>query len=188
MEIEEADIPDVRLLELRYFTDHRGYFVETYNERVAQKLGLNCHFVQDNQSLSIRRGTVRGLHFQVPPKAQAKLVRVLRGSIYGVVVDLRSGSPAYGRWIGVTLTAAGGRQLFVPRGFAHGFCTLEPNTEVAYKVDEYYAPELEQGLIWNDPMLAIDWPVAPADAVLSERDRVLGVLAEFVTPFKYGEQ
>ena len=172
MEVEDTTIPDVRLLKVRYFTDHRGYFVETYNKRVARNLGLTCCFVQDNLSLSIKRGTVRALHFQVPPKAQAKLVHVVRGSIYDVAVDLRAGSPTYGRWMAVTLTAESGRQLFVPRGFAHGFCTLEPDTEVAYKVDEYYAPELEQGLMWNDPTLAIDWPVAPVDAVLSEKDRV----------------
>ena len=126
----------------RYFHDPRGYFVETYSEHSARDLGLTACFVQDNQSLSVKRGTVRALHFQVPPKSQAKLVRVLRGSIYDVAVDLRLGSPTYGRWAAVTLTANGGEQLFVPRGFAHGFCTLEPNTEVAYKVDDYYAPEI----------------------------------------------
>jgi dTDP-4-dehydrorhamnose 3,5-epimerase len=188
MEIEDTSIPDVRLLKARYFTDHRGYFVETYNKRAAQELGLNCDFVQDNQSLSIKRGTVRALHFQTPPKAQSKLIRVARGSIYDVAVDLRSGSPTYGRWTAMTLTAQSGGQLFLPRGFAHGFCTLEPDTEVAYKVDEYYAPELEQGILWNDPTLAIEWPVAPADAVLSKKDRALGSFAEFVTPFKYADR
>ena len=188
MEVEDTSIPDVRLLTVRYFFDSRGYFLETYNKRVARNLGLISCFVQDNQSLSIKRGTIRALHFQVPPKAQAKLVRVLRGSIYDVAVDLRAGSPTYGRWMAMTLTAESGRQLFVPRGCAHGYCTLEPDTEVAYKVDEYYAPELEQGVMWNDPTLAIDWPVAPADAVLSEKDRVLGLFAEFVTPFKYEDR
>lgn len=188
METEKTSIPGVRLLHVRYFADSRGHFVETYNKRAAQNLGLDCNYVQDNQSLSIKVGTVRALHFQVPPKAQAKLVRVLRGSVYDVVVDLRSGSPTYGRWLGVTLTAESGKQLFVPRGFAHGFCTLEPNTEVAYKVDEYYAPELEQGVLWNDPTLAIDWPVAPADAVLSQKDRVLGLFAKFATPFAYEDR
>ena len=188
MEVEGTNIPDVRLLNVRYFTDHRGYFVETYNKRSARNLGLADCFVQDNQSLSIKRGTVRALHFQVPPKAQAKLVRVVRGSIYDVAVDLRAGSPTYGRWVAETLTAGSGRQMFIPRGFAHGFCTLEPETEVAYKVDEYYAPELEQGLMWNDSTLTIDWPVAPVDAVLSEKDRGLGLFAEFVTPFKYEDR
>ena len=136
---------------------------------LPENLGLVACFVQDNQSLSVKRGTVRALHFQVPPRPQAKLVRVLRGSIYDVAVDLRVGSPTYGRWTAETLTAEGGEQLFVPRGFAHGFCTLEPNTEVAYKVDDYYAPECEQGLAWDDPTLAIDWPVSSGDAVLSRQ-------------------
>jgi dTDP-4-dehydrorhamnose 3,5-epimerase len=183
MEVEDTIIPDVRW----YFTEPGGYFVETYNKRVARDLGLTCCFVQDNLSLSIKRGTVRALHFQIPPNAQAKLVHVVRG-IYDVAVDLRAGSPTYGRWMAVTLTAGSGRQLFVPRGFAHRFCTLEPDTEVAYKVDEHYAPELGQGLMWNDPTLAIDWPVAPVNAVQSDRDRTLGLFAEFVTPFIYDDR
>jgi dTDP-4-dehydrorhamnose 3,5-epimerase len=185
MDVRTTGIPGVQLLKPRYFHDARGYFVETYNARSARQLGLVACFVQDNQSLSSRRGTVRALHFQVPPRPQAKLVRVLRGSIYDVALDLRIGSPTYGRWTAVTLTANHGEQLFVPRGLAHGFCTLEPETEVAYKVDDYYAPECEQGLAWDDPMLAIDWPVFPADAVLSDKDRKLGSFADFVSPFRY---
>ncbi len=169
----------------RYFSDARGYFVETYNARTAEEAGLTAVFVQDNQSLSLKRGTVRALHFQVPPRPQAKLVRVLRGSIYDVAVDLRAGSATYGRWVAETLTAQAGEQLFVPRGLAHGFCALEANTEVAYKVDDYYAPEYEQGLTWDDPTLAISWPVRPADAVLSDKDRKLGRFADFATPFRY---
>ena len=142
--------------------------------------------MQDNQSLSLKRGTVRALHFQIPPKPQAKLVRVLRGSIRDVAVDLRAASPHYGRWTAQTLTAAGGEQLFVPRGFAHGFCTLEPETEVAYKVDEYYAPDCERGIIWNDATLAIDWPVASEDGVLSDKDRGFPTFVDFVSPFRYG--
>ena len=152
---------------------------------LREKLGLRACFVQDNQSLSVKRGTVRALHFQVPPKPQAKLVRVLRGSIYDVAVDLRVGSPTYGQWTAHTLSAEGGQQLFVPRGFAHGFCTLEPNTEVAYKVDDYYAPQCERGLAWDDPTLAIVWPVSPGDAVLSDKDCRLGRFADFVSPFYY---
>jgi dTDP-4-dehydrorhamnose 3,5-epimerase len=184
MEVKATGIAGVLLLKPRYFNDPRGYFVETYSIRAAHEAGLKAEFVQDNQSLSVKRGTVRALHFQVPPKAQGKLVRVLRGSIYDVAVDLRAGSPSYGRWVAATL-AAQGDQIFVPRGFAHGYCTLEENSEVAYKVDDYYAPECEQGLAWDDPALAIAWPVTPADAVLSDKDRKLGRFADFVSPFRY---
>lgn len=183
MEFEPTKIPGVLLLKPRPFFDERGYFVETYNKRAGRELGLPTCFVQDNQSLSIKRGTVRALHFQIPPKTQAKLVRVLRGAIFDVAVDLRAGSATYGHWTAATLTASNGYQMFIPRGFGHGFCTLEPDTEVAYKVDDYYAPECEQGLAWNDPTLAIDWPVKPEDAILSDKDRRLGRFADLVTPF-----
>jgi dTDP-4-dehydrorhamnose 3,5-epimerase len=185
MEVEATSLPGVLLLKPRYFRDARGYFVETYNARSAREAGLTAAFVQDNQALSRRRGTVRALHFQVPPKVQAKLVRVLHGSIYDVAVDLRVGSPSYGKWVAVTLTAEGGEQILVPRGFAHGYCTLEDNTEVAYKVDDYYAPDCERGLIWDDPTLGIGWPVAPADAVLSDKDCKLPRFADFTSPFRY---
>jgi len=185
MEVKATSIPGVLVLKPRYFHDARGYFVEIYNARVAREAGLTVEFVQENQALSLKRGTVRALHFQSPPRAQGKLVRVLRGSIYDVAVDLRVGSPAYGRWLAGTLTAQGGEQIFVPRGFAHGYCTLEADTEVAYHVDDYYAPECEQGLAWDDPTLAIAWPVAPADAVLSDRDRKLPRFADFASPFRY---
>ena len=185
MEVAATEIPGVLLLQPRFFHDARGYFVETYNARTAQQAGLATIFIQDNQSLSVNPGTVRALHFQVPPKPQAKLVRVLRGSIYDVALDLRMGSPSYGRWVAVSLTAQAGEQLFIPHGCAHGFCTLEANTEVAYKVDDYYAPECEQGLAWDDPMLGISWPVSPANAVLSDKDRSLGHFADFVSPFRY---
>jgi dTDP-4-dehydrorhamnose 3,5-epimerase len=186
MKVEVTSIPDVLLLKLRYFHDTRGYFVETFNARAAHEAGLEAEFVQDNQALSLKRGTVRALHFQVPPKAQAKLVRVLRGSIYDVAVDLRAGSPSYGRWLAATLTAQGGEQIFVPRGFAHGYCTLEDDTEVAYKVDDYYAPECDRGLAWDDPTLAIDWPVPHGEALLSDKDRKLPRFADFASPFRYG--
>jgi dTDP-4-dehydrorhamnose 3,5-epimerase len=186
MKVEVTSIPGVMLLKLRYFRDTRGYFVETFNARAAHEAGLEAEFVQDNQALSLKRGTVRALHFQVPPKAQAKLVRVLRGSIYDVAVDLRAGSPSYGRWVAATLTAQAGEQIFVPRGFAHGYCTLEDDTEVAYKVDDYYAPECDQGLAWDDPTLAIDWPVPHGEALLSDKDRKLPRFADFASPFRYG--
>jgi dTDP-4-dehydrorhamnose 3,5-epimerase len=185
MDVKATRLPGVQVLNPHYFHDSRGHFVETYSKRTAEQLGLAVCFVQDNQSLSLKRGTVRALHFQMPPKSQAKLVHVTSGSIYDVAIDLRLGSPTYGRWISETLTAKGGEQIFIPRGFAHGFCTLEPNTEVAYKVDEYYAPECEQGLAWDDPTLAITWPVLPGEAILSEKDRKNGRFADFVSPFRY---
>lgn len=185
MEVKTTSIPGVLLLKPRYFHDARGYFVETYSALAARDAGLKAEFVQDNQALSLKRGTVRALHFQAPPRAQGKLVRVLRGSIYDVAVDLRVGSADYGRWVAATLTAQGGEQIFVPRGFAHGYCTLEADTEVAYKVDDYYAPECDRGLAWNDPTLDISWPVAPADAVLSDKDSKLPRFADFTSPFRY---
>lgn len=185
MELKATKLPGVQVLKPRFYYDARGYFIETYNMRRAGEIGVATSFVQDNQSLSLKRGTVRGLHFQAPPKSQAKLVRVLKGSIYDVAVDIRIGSPCYGQWIAETLTEQGGEQLYVPHGMAHGFCTLEPNTEVAYKVDDYYVPDLEQGLAWDDPTLAIKWPVNPDDAILSEKDRALSRFAEFVSPFRY---
>ena len=139
--------------------------------------------MQDNQSLSASRGTIRGLHFQALPEPQAKLVRVLKGAIFDVAVDIRRGSPSYGRWCSARLTADGGEQMFVPRGFAHGFCTLEPDTEVAYKVDGYYSPSCDAGLAWDDPEIGIDWPVSPIGAILSERDRKLPRLSDLVSPF-----
>jgi dTDP-4-dehydrorhamnose 3,5-epimerase len=185
MDIKTTKLPGVLVLKPRRFADARGYFVETYNAQLFRQSGIMVHFVQDNQSFSIRSGTVRGLHFQLPPAAQAKLIRVLRGSIFDVAVDLRLQSPTYGQWFAEEISAEGGEQIFVPRGFAHGFCTLEPNTEVAYQVDSYYAPASENGIIWNDPSLNIAWPVKSNEAILSEKDRELGTLKELVSPFRY---
>lgn len=182
---EPLAIPAVILVRPKKFGDARGYFMETWSAEAFAAAGIGAVFVQDNQSLSGTRGVVRGLHFQAPPVPQAKLVRVLKGSIFDVAVDLRSGSPSYGRWCGATLTADGAEQLFVPHGFAHGFCTLEPGTEVAYKVDGPYAPECEGGLAWNDPALAIDWPIAAGEAQLSGRDAALPGFAGFASPFRY---
>ena len=181
--VHRLEIRDVLVVRPQRFRDERGYFVETYHLHKFAEIGIDATFVQDNQSLSRLVGTVRGLHFQAPPAAQAKLMRVLSGSILDVVVDLRRGSPSYGRWCGTKLTAAGGEQLFVPRGFAHGFCTLEADTEVAYKVDDYYAPECELGIFWNDPEIGIDWPVDAAAATLSDKDRGLPLLRDFASPF-----
>jgi dTDP-4-dehydrorhamnose 3,5-epimerase len=185
MEIKALDLPGAVLLQPRRFADARGYFVETYNANTFAAAGIAVKFVQDNQSYSAKRGTIRGLHFQLPPAVQSKLVRALQGSVYDVAVDLRVGSPTYGQWRGATLTADGGEQFFVPGGFAHAFCTLEPDSVVAYKVDDFYSPSHDSGLIWNDPDLAIDWPVAPGEVVLSDKDLKLGRFADFVSPFTY---
>ena len=166
------------LLAFRRFADPRGVFTETYNRRDFAALGITEEFVQDNQSLSTAAGTVRGLHFQAPPHAQAKLVRVLRGRVLDVVVDLRRGSPTYGRHITVELSAANGLMFYVPTGFAHGFVTREPDTEVAYKVSALYAPDCDGGIAWDDPALGIAWGVDPAAAILSDKDRHLPRLAE----------
>lgn len=164
-------IPGPMLVMACDFADARGVFTETYSERDFAALGIPECFVQDNQSRSAAPGTVRGMHFQAPPRAQAKLVRVLAGSILDVVVDLRRSSQSYGRHLAVGLDARDGHQLYVPVGFAHGFCTLEPDTVVAYKVSESFAPELDRSLAWDDPDLGLPWPFAPAVAVLSDKDR-----------------
>jgi dTDP-4-dehydrorhamnose 3,5-epimerase len=153
------------------FGDIRGYFCETYNHAAFAAAGIDRVFVQDNQSLSREKGVIRGMHFQIPPFAQAKLVRVLRGSIYDVAVDIRRASPTYGQSVAVTLSAELGNQLFVPDGFAHGFCTLEPDTEVLYKVDAPYSRDHERGLLWNDPAIGVRWPIADDAAVVIDRDR-----------------
>lgn len=180
---ETLAIPGPVLIRPRRFGDARGYFMETYSLEAFRSAGIAMAFVQDNQSLSERRGVLRGLHFQKPPAAQAKLVRVLKGSIFDVVVDLRQGSPHYGRWCAATLSADGAEQLFVPHGFAHGFCTLEAATEVAYKVDSPYAPDQEGSLAWDDPAIGIGWPVSRAEVLVSDKDTGLPGLAGFETPF-----
>jgi dTDP-4-dehydrorhamnose 3,5-epimerase len=181
-------IADVLLIAGDRSADARGHFMETYNRRDYAPLGIECEFVQDNRSLSVRRGTVRGLHFQCPPKPQAKLVSVLNGAIFDVAVDIRRGSPTFGGWCGATLTAESAEQIFVPRGFAHAYCTLEPNTAVIYKVDGYYAPTCDAGIVWNDPDISIHWPIAPEEVVLSAKDANLPRLADIESPFVYGAQ
>jgi dTDP-4-dehydrorhamnose 3,5-epimerase len=171
MDVVATAIPDIRIVIPRRFEDHRGFFCETFNAKAFAEAGLPAVFVQDNHSLSRFTGTVRGLHFQAPPFAQDKLVRVVKGAILDVAVDLRRSSPFYGQHVAVTLSAALGNQLFVPIGFAHGFCTLEDETEVVYKVTAPYSAEHDQGLQWNDPDLQIDWPVAEDLAVLSDKDK-----------------
>lgn len=167
------------------FTDARGWFSESYSKRQLSKLGINVDFVQDNHSFSASCGTLRGVHFQSPPHVQAKLVRCVVGAIWDVVVDLRAGSPTYGNWVATELTAAGGEQLYVPGGFGHGFITLNDNVEVAYKTSSYYEPECDGGIAWNDPDIAINWPIANQAPLLSEKDRSLPRLEDFVSPFSY---
>jgi dTDP-4-dehydrorhamnose 3,5-epimerase len=171
MLVRSTAIEAVKIIIPDAFTDCRGTFSETHNKTRFAEAGIELDFVQDNQSFSLRAGTVRGLHFQSFPKAQNKLVRVLRGRALDVAVDLRRTSNTYGQWVAEELSAENRKQMLVPIGFAHGFCTLEPNTEVFYKVTEYYSPENDFGVAWNDPQLAIDWPVKPAEAILSDRDR-----------------
>ncbi|WP_421698507.1 dTDP-4-dehydrorhamnose 3,5-epimerase [Ancylobacter sp.] len=178
-------IADVVLVQPVRHGDARGYFCETYKKPQFDAFGLDIAFVQDNESLSREVGVVRGLHFQTPPMAQAKLVRAVRGAIFDVAVDIRKGSPSYGRWVAATLTAEKGEQLLVPHGFAHGFCTLEPDTIVAYKVDAPYSPPHDAGIRWDDPDLAIDWPLAAGAAILSGKDRVAPLLRDSASPFTF---
>lgn len=187
MEVRRLEIPGAMLLTPEKHGDARGFFSETYNKRrLAEEAGIAADFVQDNQSGSPAAGTIRGMHFQLPPKAQDKLVRVLKGSVLDVIVDIRKGSPTFGRWVSAILSAENWAQLWVPKGFAHGFCTLEPDTEVAYKVTEYYSAEHDRGLLWNDPALKIDWPVAAGDVVISERDSRHPRLADIGAHFPFG--
>ena len=183
MQVEHLNIPDVRLLSPGKHGDRRGFFSETYNKKAFAALGIDIDFVQDNHSYSADKGTVRGLHFQTPPFAQDKLVRVERGSVFDIAVDLRQGSSSYGRHVSAVLSADAWNQILVPIGFAHGFMTLEPDTEVIYKVSNYYAPDHDKGLLWNDPALGINWPISDDEAVFSEKDGKLPRLAELVTPF-----
>lgn len=168
--VTSTAIEAVKIITPRSFSDSRGELCETYNRNRFAEHGIALEFVQDTQSLSLKAGTIRGLHFQSSPAAQGKLVRVLRGSIFGVAVDLRRSSPTYGEWTAEKLSATDGRQMLVPVGFAHGFCTLEPDTHVFYKVTTGYSPAHDLGVAWNDPDLAIDWPVPPEKAILSDRD------------------
>ncbi|MBJ6360253.1 dTDP-4-dehydrorhamnose 3,5-epimerase [Paenibacillus sp. GCM10012307] len=155
----KTELDGVWIIEPTVHQDNRGFFIESYSKRSYEGLGISQEFVQDNHSLSKEAGTLRGLHYQRPPYAQGKLVRVLAGAIYDVAVDIRSSSPTFGQWVGVILSADNYRQLWIPQGFAHGFCTLVPDTQVSYKVDQYYNASADRGIAWNDPELAIPWPV-----------------------------
>lgn len=184
MKIEPHILPGLFLITPRRFGDDRGFFAETWSRRVLAAAGIDAEFVQDNHSLSRRVGTVRGLHFQSPPHAQAKLVRCGRGRLFDVAVDLRRGSPTYGRWAGAELSAENGQQLFIPAGFAHGFVTREPDTEIVYKCSDYYAPECDGALRWNDPDIGVDWGISEV-AGISEKDAKAPFLAGFDSPFSW---
>ncbi len=177
MQISRLEIPDVVLVRPKRFVDPRGYFVETFNARLFCREVADVRFVQDNEAMSEARGTVRGLHFQRPPMAQGKLVRAARGAILDVAVDIRHGSPTFGRHVAARLDAVEGDQLWVPAGFAHGYCTLEPGSIIAYKVTDFYSGPHDGGIAWDDPALGIDWPIEPHEAILSDKDRRLPVLS-----------
>lgn len=181
--MDKCDIPDVILINPKRFSDNRGWFAETYNQKVAESFGIDQPFVQDNHSLSLQTGTLRGFHFQAPPHEQAKLVRCVRGRILDVAVDLRIGSPSYARYVSAELSAENGRQLFIPEGFAHAFLTLEPDTEVIYKVTDFYAPESDGGVRWNDETIAFPWPTGKP--LLSAKDENLPKLDDKRSPFVY---
>jgi dTDP-4-dehydrorhamnose 3,5-epimerase len=181
MEFTPVKLQGAWLVEPKVFSDERGHFFESYVQKVFAAKGITDEFVQDNHSASLRRGVLRGLHFQAPPFAQSKLVRVVAGAVFDVIVDLRRDSSTRGQWASFELTSEGHEMLYVPRGFAHGFCTLSDSTVVLYKADNYYSPQHDRGVVWNDPDLAIAWPVE--EPLLSAKDRNLPRLAEQELPF-----
>ncbi|MEK3789513.1 dTDP-4-dehydrorhamnose 3,5-epimerase [Paenibacillus sp. FSL K6-1230] len=168
MKVISLKLDGAKIIEPAVYGDHRGFFTESYNDKLFHDNDIKYNFLQDNHSLSAEAGVLRGLHYQISPKAQTKLVRVISGAIYDVIVDIRKDSATFGEWVGVIISEHNKRQLLVPKGFAHGFCTLVPNTQVLYKVDEYYSPEHDRGILWNDPNLNIDWPTSKV--ILSEKD------------------
>jgi dTDP-4-dehydrorhamnose 3,5-epimerase len=182
MQIEETALPGVLILTPRRFGDDRGWFSETWNAAAMANAGLDLAFVQDNHSMSAAPGTLRGLHYQSPPRAQDKLVRCSRGVIWDVAVDIRRGSPHYGKWVGVELSDKNARQLLVPKGFLHGFVTRVPDSEVQYKCTDTYAPDCDGGIRWDDPDIAIDWGLA-GPPVLSAKDQTAPLLRDFQSPF-----
>jgi dTDP-4-dehydrorhamnose 3,5-epimerase len=184
MQITSAKIPAVKILKPVRHLDPRGFLAEVFRIDILQQHGIDTPFVQENQSLSVPRGIVRGLHFQIPPAAQARLVRVTAGAIFAVAVDLRAGSPSYGRHVAAMLSASDGLQMFVPEGFAHGYCAMEAKTEIAYKMSSYYSASHDRGVRWDDPALAIQWPIPADTALVSERDRRLPLLAALPRHFE----
>ncbi|WP_372574052.1 dTDP-4-dehydrorhamnose 3,5-epimerase [Ruegeria jejuensis] len=180
MNVDETALPGVRVLTPARFGDARGFFSESWNKRLLAEHGITLDFVQDNHSLSMQAGTIRGLHFQAPPAAQDKLVRCGRGALFDVAVDIRKGSPTYGQWTGVELSAENGKQLLVPAGFLHGFVTRQPETEICYKCTDYYAPECDGAVRWDS--CGIDWGFT-GDPVLSDKDAAAPALVDFISPF-----
>jgi dTDP-4-dehydrorhamnose 3,5-epimerase len=178
MDVQELELPGVKLVTPRRFSDQRGFFMEIWSDRLFREKVCDVPFVQDNHSYTLHPGTIRGLHFQREPFAQGKFVRVVQGAVFDVVVDIRPGSATYGQHLTMRLDAEDGTQLWVPPGFLHGFCTLEPQTAVCYKVTNYYSQKHDAGVLWNDPDLGIAWPATAGDAVLSEKDRVLPLFRE----------
>ena len=185
MDIRQTDLPGVVEIVPRRFGDARGFFSEVYNRAKMAEIGIDVEFVQDNHSLSRDVGVVRGLHFQAPPHAQAKLVRAGAGRVFDVAVDIRRGSPTYGRWTGVELSAQDGNQLFVPVGFLHGFSVLEPNSELLYKCSDFYAPDCDGAVRFDDPAIGIDWRIGDAAPILSDKDARAPLLKDFATPFAF---
>lgn len=184
--IESLAIPDIKLITTKSHIDRRGYFCETWNQRDLERGGISCQFVQDNHVVSNSVGTLRGLHYQSEPYAQSKLIRVAKGRIFDVAVDIRSGSATLGEWVGREIDCHGGEQLWIPPGFAHGYLTLEPHTVVIYKVDDYYSPEAEGGIRWDDPDLGIDWPDVGVSVAVSPKDLALPTFAEWQTKAESG--
>ena len=184
MIVEKTTLPGVMLLTPQRFGDARGFFSESWNRQRMLDAGLDYDFVQDNHSLSMAQGTLRGLHYQSPPHAQAKLVRCGRGSLFDVVVDIRRGSPTYGHWAGFRLSFKNGRQVLIPKGFLHGFVTLEPETEIIYKCTDYYAPDCDGAVAWDDPDLGIDWGLETAP-ILSDKDAAAPTLSQIQSPFTW---
>jgi dTDP-4-dehydrorhamnose 3,5-epimerase len=182
MKFTETELKGVWLIEPVVHEDKRGFFLESFSSREMDSLGLPGHFVQDNHSRSLSKGVVRGIHFQKPPFAQSKLVRVVRGSVFDVVVDLRTASKTFGTWVGVTLSDINKKMLFIPKGFGHGYCTLTEDSEFLYKVDAYYSAQHDAGVRWNDPDVGIQWPVT--DPTLSQKDLALPLLKDLLSPFQ----
>ena len=183
MQISPTALPDVLEITPARFGDHRGFFSETWNRKALTEAGIDIDFCQDNHSLSAEQHTLRGLHYQAPPSAQDKLVRVVAGAVLDVAVDIRAGSPTFGQWVAVELSADKGNQLLVPKGFAHGFLTLTPDVQVFYKCSDFYAPEADRAIRWDDPTLDIDWGVAPEMLTLSDKDRAAPYLTDAPSPF-----